>query len=254
MPIFEGMTLSPFRTLAAAVAAATVAFVAWTGAGAQQPPAEKGKPPAATPGKPEGKAPGTPPPGPKGPDARGSDSAKSGAPGRPSARKLPDTPEQRAKLLDDLYAHLATAEDEAAAKEVVQSIVRIWMHSGSDTVDALMQRALKAVHDKKLDLAKRLLDAVVEQAPEYAEGWSNRGHVHYLDNDIERALGDLRRALALDPNHFKALDGLGTILREVGQKKGALKAYEQLLSVHPFASGAKQAHDDLKREVDGQGI
>ena len=34
-----------------------------------------------------------------------------------------------------------------------------------------------------------------------------------------RALGDLRRALALDPNHFKSLDGLGQILREIGQKK-----------------------------------
>jgi tetratricopeptide (TPR) repeat protein len=68
------------------------------------------------------------------------------------------------------------------------------------------------------------------------------------------ALGDLRRALALDPNHFKALDGLGQILREIGQKKAALKAFKQLLEVHPYWSGAQQLVDELAREVEGQGI
>lgn len=250
------MNHTRFIAISAVIATSMGAVLVCAGASAQQPPAGKANPPSATePNKaaPKEQAPGKP--GAAIPDAKGdADKAASAASSRPSAKKLPDTPEKRAKLLDDLYAHLATAENEAAAREVTKSIVRIWMHSGSDTVDALMQRAIKAVHDKKLELAKQLLDAVVEQAPDYAEGWSNRGHVHYLDNNIERALGDLRRALALDPNHFKALDGLSTILREVGQKKGALKAYEQLLSVHPFAAGAKQAHDDLKREVDGQGI
>lgn len=184
----------------------------------------------------------------------GGDTARRATATKPNTFKKPETPEQRAKLLDDLYAHLAAAADERAANEAMQSIARVWLNSGSDTVDALTQRALKAVQAKKFDLAKRLLDTVVEIAPDYAEGWSNRGHVHYLDNNVELALGDLRRALALDPNHFKALDGLGTILREIGQKRGALKTYEQLLSVHPFWSGAKQAVDDLKREVEGQGI
>jgi tetratricopeptide (TPR) repeat protein len=73
-------------------------------------------------------------------------------------------------------------------------------------------------------------------------------------NEIELALGDLRRALALDPNHFKALDGLGQILREIGQKKAALKAFKQLLEVHPYWSGAQQLVDELAREVEGQGI
>jgi len=64
----------------------------------------------------------------------------------------------------------------------------------------------------------------------------------------------LRRALALDPNHFKALDGLGQILREIGQKKAALKAFKQLLEVHPYWSGGQQLVDELAREVEGQGI
>lgn len=167
---------------------------------------------------------------------------------------LPKTPAEREKTLSDLYALLATAEDEEAAKAIADAIERVWMHSGSPTIDLLMERALKAMADKNTDLAMKLLDQIVALAPDFTEGWNRRAYVYFVRNDIERALGDLRRALALDPNHFKALDGLGQILREVGQKKGALKAFQQLLEVHPFWQGAKQAVEELEREVEGQGI
>lgn len=218
-------------------------------------PAAAQKAPGETPQskKDERKAPGAGP-GAKSPqDKAGSDPAKSAA-AKPLTERRPDSPEQRAKLLDDLYAHLAAAPDERAATEYAQAIMRLWAHSGSDTVDLLVQRGLKLASDKNYDVAQKVLDAAVELAPDYAEAWNARGQVFYLQNDYERALGDLRRTLALDPNHFKALEGVGSILREVGQKKGAFKAFEKLIQVHPFYHGAQQVYDDLKREVDGQGI
>ena len=41
---------------------------------------------------------------------------------------------------------------------------------------------------------------VVDLAPDYTEAWNRRAYVHFVRNDIERALGDLRRTLALDPH------------------------------------------------------
>jgi tetratricopeptide (TPR) repeat protein len=175
--------------------------------------------------------------------------------GKPKiGERIPDSAVERAKLLDNLYAMLATAEDEQTATQTAKAIERLWAVSGSDTVAVLMNRAMKAMHEKKAELALRFLDAIVDQAPDYAEGWSQRAHVLFLENDVQRAVGDLRRALALDPNHFRALGALGHILREVGEKKGALKAYQKLLEVHPFAPGARQALEELEREVGGQGI
>ena len=92
------------------------------------------------------------------------------------------------------------------------------------------------------------------RSPEFPEGWHRRAYVYYMQNDYTRAIGDLRRVLALEPNHFKALDGLGQILREIGEKKAALAAYKKLLDVHPNASDASQAIEQLEREVEGQGI
>jgi tetratricopeptide (TPR) repeat protein len=174
-------------------------------------------------------------------------------PARPGSA-LPKTPAEREKTLSDLYALLATADDEESAKAIADAIERVWVHSGSATIDLLMERSIKAMNDKKVDLALKLLDQVVELAPDFTEGWNRRAYVYFVQNDIERALGDLRRTLALDPHHFKALDGLGQILREIGQKKAALKAFKELLDVHPYWSGAKQAIEELEREVEGQGI
>jgi len=178
---------------------------------------------------------------------------KAGPPGQKTA-PLPKTPAEREKALNDLYALLATSDSEDSAKAVAEGIERIWLHSGSATVDLLMERAMKAVAQNKLELGIKLLDRVVEMAPDYPEAWNRRAYAHYKHEDVERALGDLRRTLALDPNHFKALDGLSQILREVGQKKGALKALRQLLDVHPYWPNAQQTLDELVREVEGQGI
>lgn len=167
---------------------------------------------------------------------------------------LPATPGDRARILEGLYAHLATADSEESAQLVAQSIERIWLHSGSDTVSLLMERAIGAAEEKRLDLALQLLDAVVELAPDFAEGWNRRALVNYMRDDYAVALGDLRRVLALEPNHFKALDGLVQILREMGEKKAALKALQQLLAIHPYWQGGKQALEELAREVEGQGI
>lgn len=173
---------------------------------------------------------------------------------KPKRPTLPETAEQKAKALADLYALLQTAEDEAAATKVTEQIERLWAHSGSDTVNLLIQRSSKAIRDKKKELAQKLLDSAIELAPDYPEVFSQRAFLHFTENNYEAAVGDLRRVLALDPNHYKALEGLAQIWRETGNKKGAYRVMQQLIEVHPHAAGAKQIHDELKKEVDGQGI
>ncbi|MEL7049124.1 MAG: tetratricopeptide repeat protein, partial [Pseudomonadota bacterium] len=104
------------------------------------------------------------------------------------------------------------------------------------------------------DLAMELLDAVVELAPDYAEGWNRRAFVNFLRDNPTGAAGDLRRVLALDPNHFKAMQGLAQILKDADQSKGALKAFRKLVEIHPFAEGAEDAIRELEIETEGQGI
>lgn len=185
------------------------------------------------------------------PDAQGHPQGQKGAPQKEAQE---DTPAQRTKLLDELYARLATAPDETTAAEIAAAIEQLWQHSGSATADLLVARATAATEAQHRDLAMKLLNAAVELQPDYVEAWNRRAYLFYLQDDYKRALGDLRRVLALEPHHFKALEGLANILQHLGEKKAALEAYESLLKVNPNMPGAKKARDDLKIEVEGQGI
>lgn len=191
-------------------------------------------------------------PTPPSPDARALDAEKDQADAAPEPP--PDTPSQRRRALDDLYAYLATTASAGTAVPLVGAIERLWLFSGSDTIDVLMERVLKAVAEQRLDLAEKLADTIVELEPGFAEGWNRRALVAYLQGDLENALNALTRALALEPNHFKALDGLAQVMRQRGDKSAALKAYRKLLQVHPYWEGAQDAFEELKREVEGDGI
>jgi tetratricopeptide (TPR) repeat protein len=167
---------------------------------------------------------------------------------------VPDNAIERAALRDNLYALLATAPDKKSADQIASTLERVSMVSGSATVDLLMLRVLQADKAKKSDVALEILNGVLEQAPDYAEAWNRRAYLHYKARDYRAALGDLRRTLALDPKHYKALSGLGTILRDSGDDAAALEVYERLMDINPFAQGAKDAYDELKRKVEGRGI
>jgi tetratricopeptide (TPR) repeat protein len=167
---------------------------------------------------------------------------------------LPRTPAERDTVLSDLYGQLAASDEENAAKSVADSIERVWLHSGSPTVDLLFGRAMQAVGDKDYNRALQFLDHVIDQAPDFTEGWSRRAFVHFQLGNVRPAIGDLRRALALDPSHFKALDGLAQVLRDIGEKQAALQVMRRLAEVHPYWDGTEQAIEELSREVEGQGI
>ena len=164
------------------------------------------------------------------------------------------TAAQKRKVLADLYERLVAADSVESAEVVADTIEQLWLHSGSDTTNLLMEHALEALHDKKPELALQMLDGVVKLQPGFVEAWNRRAYVHFAQKDYAKALLDLRRVLALEPRHFKAINGLATILREFGEKRGALRVYRMLLEVHPFAEDARQAVKELEREVEGENL
>ena len=167
---------------------------------------------------------------------------------------VPKHAAKRAVLRDDLYALLATAATEDEAKRVARQLQRVWAETGSDTAAVLLSRAAQAFKAKNNALALELLNAVVELKPDHAEAWNRRAYVHFQMNNYTAAVGDLRRALALDENHFKALDGLATIFQQMGDEAKALSVYEKLQGVHPFWPGLDDAIRTLRDKVEGRGI
>ena len=154
--------------------------------------------------------------------------------------------------LDALFARLKRAATEDEAKAVNREIQVRWLESGSDTVNLLMQRALKAMETKDYPLSLDLLDSVIDLKPGYAEGWNKRATVFYLMNDYGRSIGDIEQTLKLEPRHFGALSGLGSIFKKLGKDADALKAYERALELHPRHKTLQEAYKTLIEELDGR--
>jgi tetratricopeptide (TPR) repeat protein len=108
---------------------------------------------------------------------------------------------------------------------------------------------VKAIANKDYPQALDFLDRVVTMAPDYAEGWNKRATVYYLTDDYSKAMADLKHVLVIEPRHFGALTGIGSILRDTGQDKPALEAYQQALALDPHLDEVKKAVNDLEKET-----
>src|SRR3982074_3809939 len=97
--------------------------------------------------------------------------------------KLPNVGADRTRGLDFLFGALKAAPDEASAKHVEARIWALWMQTPSDTAAAPMARAKAAMDGQQVDIALKLLDAVVKLRPDYVEGWNRRATLYYLKND-----------------------------------------------------------------------
>ena len=160
----------------------------------------------------------------------------------------------RAEQLDDLFATLHNASSPEVGKTAEESILRLWLSSGSDTVDLLMVWAMRAMEEKQYPLAIDFLDRVIAIKPDYVEGWNKRATVFFLTEDYSKSLEDIGRTLAIEPRHFGALAGLGMIMQNLGDDKRAVEAYKKALDVDPYLEGVKKALDDLEHQTEGSPI
>jgi tetratricopeptide (TPR) repeat protein len=170
-------------------------------------------------------------------------------------KKLPHVPRgDRSHNIDFLFGALKAAPDEETAKAIEQRIWALWMHSRSDTANLLMTRVQKAIEEKDLDLALKLLDAIVKIKPDYIEAWNRRATIYYMKKDYGRSIADIREVLRREPRHFGALTGLGLILQDIGDDRQALEVYRRALAVYPRLERVPDIVKTLVEKVEGRDI
>ena len=160
----------------------------------------------------------------------------------------------RRRTLDDLYTKLAAAGDESESKGLATLIGNIWMRSGSDTTNLLMQRVTQAIQKKNTAVALELLDKIVTLQPDWTEGWNTRASVRFDNGDLDGSMADVEHVLKLEPKHFGALEGMAMILQKTGLDKRALEIYRRALSIYPHQPSVQETVDKLTLQVEGQGI
>ncbi|KQO68910.1 tetratricopeptide repeat protein [Methylobacterium sp. Leaf89] len=173
------------------------------------------------------------------------------------ARPTPEAPPPKKAqplTLDDLYARLKAAGDEAEAKGIARLIEQRLGRSGSATADLLTERARQAMSSQDLPLAIELMDRATTLEPGWSEGWNRRATVFWMLSDPSAAIADLQRTLVLEPRHYEAWAALGRIYQTLDDKRRALEAFRRAAALYPRMDRLQQAIDRLSPDVDGRDL
>ncbi len=157
--------------------------------------------------------------------------------------------ETTAQLLAELQK-----PDQEGWQRLERQITRAWSRSGSASADLLLQRGRAAMRDGQTEAALEHFTAVIDHAPEFAEGYHSRATAWFMDGKLGRAMEDLRMALAYNPNHFSALAGLGRIFEDIQDYERARAAYRAATAIHPHRADVNTALERLDRRLDGTAL
>jgi tetratricopeptide (TPR) repeat protein len=159
------------------------------------------------------------------------------------------TGDQNDQRLDDLFETLQSSEDAAELEETEAAIWEIWYQSGDQAVDEKMELAAELVRAGNLAAAEQVYTEVIEQLPEFSEGWNRRATVRYYQRDFAGSLSDIEETLRLEPRHFGAIWGLGMILGSQRDYERAILAFERLLEIKPNSLDARPRIELLKQQM-----
>ena len=155
--------------------------------------------------------------------------------------------------LDSLFERLKAADD-TDARQIEREIWIEWAKSGSPAMDLLLQRGRDALQAGDNDAAIAHLTALVDHAPDFAEGYNARATAYYNAGLLGPSVADIGKTLELNPRHFGALTGLAMIFEELGKPDKALEVYRKVLEIDPHAEGVADAITRLTAETQGKDL
>ncbi|MEL6815220.1 MAG: tetratricopeptide repeat protein [Cyanobacteria bacterium J06598_3] len=101
------------------------------------------------------------------------------------------------------------------------------------TISKLRKAAFEATSAGQFDLAELQWTALIEQLPDEAAVWSNRGNVRVRRNNLDGAMLDYTQAIAIAPNEPDPYLNRGAVLEAMGEWQQAIDDYNQVLQLTP---------------------
>jgi tetratricopeptide (TPR) repeat protein len=150
--------------------------------------------------------------------------------------------------LDRLFAELRVAPDARTAREIDQQIWFYWTTPSDPELAGRMNEVLSARRMGDPVEAVVLLNRLIEDYPEYAEGWNQRATMYYMMGNFDASIADCEKVLQIEPRHFGALSGRALMYLQLGKRALALKDMAAALEIHPFLN-ERQLFPELQQDV-----
>ncbi len=139
------------------------------------------------------------------------------------------------QLLKALNAH-----DRQARTMAQRGLEYLWFHAAGPQAYRLLKTAYAAAEAQDYAQALSVLDELTTKYPRFAEGWNRRGAVYWEIGEYAKSQANCERALALNPHHYGAWQGIGLCQLQRGDVAAACKSLRAALKILP--------HDDATRQ------
>ncbi|MCZ6617991.1 MAG: hypothetical protein O7E57_07635 [Gammaproteobacteria bacterium] len=147
--------------------------------------------------------------------------------------------DQNDSRLDELFFTIQQTDDAEVANTAENKIWEIWIqHDDKQTQERLAEGI--AAMDGNPRKALSIFNKIIEDVPDFAEGWNKRATLYYLFGEHAASVSDIEMTLVLEPRHFGALSGLGLVYMAENQYVKAKAAFEAVLLIHPHSSGVRR--------------
>ncbi len=155
--------------------------------------------------------------------------------------------------LDELFDQLRSAEPEQVDRLEGQ-IIALWSKSGSAALDLLLRRGEDAMKEGAPQVAVEHFTALVDHAPDFAEGYHARATAYYQLGYLGPALDDLRQTLVLEPRHLGAMAGVALVMEELDRLDQALEVWHKLAEFSPADAEIAQMIERLDVKLRGEAL
>ena len=143
--------------------------------------------------------------------------------------------DQNDPRLNNLFKKLNETENQDEIRDLISDIWNIWYEVDDPKVIEYFEKGIQAMNLRNYPLAIRFFNNLIEEDPNFAEGWNKRATVHFMMGNFDQSMQDIIKTLELEPRHFGALDGMGLIFIHQGQFQQALEVYDKMLEIFPFS-------------------
>ncbi len=146
-------------------------------------------------------------------------------------------------------------DDDATVRNwATQTLWSIWLRA--DSVENNSELARLAEMEVSAESAPTILagfEALLRQAPRFAEAYNQRAIVFFRLGDFPRAIADCERTLRINPYHFGAASGMGQAFMKQRKYRAALRTYRRANRIHPDLDGVPETIASLERLLGGEG-
>jgi tetratricopeptide (TPR) repeat protein len=150
---------------------------------------------------------------------------------------------------------LALHDKDAMVSQVAEhALWSIWFRMGNTRSVRLVKCGNNHLHHGNYVSALEKFSQAIHEDGQFAEAYNQRAIAHYLCERFDDSIADCKSALALIPQHFGAMAGMGHSFAHIGNWREARHCYRLSLAIHPRLEGIETSlsHiDQLLHEMPG---